>query len=40
LAYKLALALKETYHTTPKKEAEIREINVFQEQTLFNTVCV
>ena len=40
LSYKLALALKEAYHTTPKQEVEIREINVFQEQTLFDTVCV
>ncbi|MBR2235351.1 MAG: DNA cytosine methyltransferase [Prevotella sp.] len=38
LAYKLALALKETYHTTPKQEREIREINVLQGQTLFNAV--
>ena len=40
LAYKLALALKETYHLSPRKEAEIREINEFQEQTLFDAVCV
>jgi DNA (cytosine-5)-methyltransferase 1 len=40
LAYKLALALKKTYHLSPKQEAEIREINVFQEQTLFDAVCI
>ena len=40
LAYKLALALKETYHSSPKMETEIREINIFQEKTLFDTVCV
>lgn len=40
LAYKLALALKETYRMTPRQEAEIHHINIFQEQTLFDAVCV
>lgn len=40
LAYKLALALKDTYHMDPKQEVEIREINIFQERTLFDAVCV
>ena len=38
LAYKVAMALKETYKMTVRKEAEIRSINLFQEQTLFDTV--
>lgn len=38
LAYKLALALKETYHMPMRKETEIKEFNVFQGQTLFDTV--
>ena len=40
LAYKLAMSLKETYHMSQKQESEIKEINLFQEKTLFDTLCV
>lgn len=37
LAYKMALALKETYHMPQREENNIAEINHFQGQTLFDT---
>ena len=40
LAYKLASALKKTYHMPILQQAEIRDINIFQEKTLFDAVCV
>ena len=40
LAYKLALALKDAYYMEPKLEVGIKKINIFQEQSLFDAVCV
>ena len=40
LAYKIALAVKETYHKSQKQKNEIIEINQFQEKTLFDSVFV
>ena len=39
LAYKLALAVKETYHLQVNEETKIKEINALKEQTLFDAVC-
>ena len=40
LAYKLAIALKQTYDMPVRQQAEIKNINIFQEQTIFDTVCL
>lgn len=40
LARKLALSVKETYLNTVKCQEEIAKINFFQEQTLFDAICV
>ena len=40
LAYKLALSLKQTYYMPVRQKSEIFDINIFQEQTLFNPVCI
>lgn len=40
LAYKVAMALKKTFNMVTRQEAEIKTINMFHEQTLFDTVCV
>ena len=40
LAYKLALAVKDAYHNTIRQYPEIEYINKYQEQTLFDSICV
>lgn len=40
LAYKMAIALKRTYKMEVRHETEIKTINMFQEQTLFDFVYV
>ncbi len=40
LSYKLALALKQTYRMPIREKEDIRQINLFKEQTLFDAICV
>ena len=37
LAYKMAMALKETFYMKARQESEIQHLNTFHEQTLFDT---
>ncbi len=40
LAYKLALAVKDTYKMSVRQRTDIYSINRFREQNIFNAVCV
>ena len=40
LAYKLAMALKQTYYMPVHQQTDITDINCFQEQTLFDFACL